>query len=180
MNITTPLQRTTSYQKSFYPQTIMDWNNLDNKIRNLNTLDSFKENLKHLSGGKANPLYLLNSTSASINQTRMRLGLSGLSYHRANYNHIKDPKCQTCGALVEDPQHFFLLCPTYETPRPDFLRGVCDILINNNIEIDFTRRPFRDYFIQTLLKGTKFISYNENVELFNLTQTFICKIHRFP
>jgi hypothetical protein len=54
MNITAPQQRTTTYQKSFYPQTINNLNNLPMNIRETPSLNTFKETLKKLAGPKSN------------------------------------------------------------------------------------------------------------------------------
>ena len=144
MNITTPLPKTTTYQKSFFPQSINDWNNLNMDIRGAPSINSFKDHQKKLCGHKINPLYHHDSSKAAINHTRIRLGLSGLSSQRFDYNHINDPRCLTCGAENEDPVHFFMLCPTYDGPRTKFLASICDILGENNIQIDFRRRNFRN------------------------------------
>jgi hypothetical protein len=120
MNITTPQQRTATYQNSFFPQTIKDWNNLDRASRTLPSIGSFKEFLRKSTGLNTNKLFHHDSSKAAISQTRMRLGLSGLSSHRHDYNHINNPKCLTCSAKKEDPTHYFLLCPTFATHRTIF------------------------------------------------------------
>jgi hypothetical protein len=75
MNITTPQIRTSTYQKSFFPQTINDWNELDRATRGLKTIDTFKDKLKNSLGYKTNHLYHQYPSKAAVNQTRMRLGL---------------------------------------------------------------------------------------------------------
>jgi hypothetical protein len=179
MNITTPLQKTTTYQKSFFPQSINDWNNLGPNLRGLNTIDSFKYHQKKLCGSKPNPLYHHNSSKAAINQTRIRLGLSGLSSQRFDYNHINDPRCLTCGAENEDPVHYFMLCRTYDGPRPKFLTDICDILTASDIEIDFRKRLFRNFFIETIIKGTNLLNEDANAKIFQITQHFIKESKRF-
>jgi hypothetical protein len=87
MNISTPQQRTSTYQNSFFPKTIKDWNNLDTAVRFLPSVDSFKDHLKKSISPKINKLYHHDCNKAAISQTRMRLGLSGLSSHRHDYNH---------------------------------------------------------------------------------------------
>ena len=121
MNITIPPQRTTTYQNSFYPQSIKDWNSLPGEIRTATSTMNFKDKLESSLGLRTNKLYHHDSNKAAINQTRMRLGLSGLGSHRHEYKHIYNPKCQTCNARTEDLTHYFLLCPTYANPRPTFL-----------------------------------------------------------
>jgi hypothetical protein len=43
LNVTIPHTRTATYQKSFFPQTIKDWNGLALMYRNVNMIDTFKE-----------------------------------------------------------------------------------------------------------------------------------------
>jgi hypothetical protein len=179
-NITTPLPKTVTYQKSFFPQSIKDWNNLPQQTREATSLSAFKENQKKTTGYKTNPNFHHNSSTASINHTRIRLGLSGLSSQRFSYNHITSPRCLTCGAANEDPVHYFLLCPTYATSRPAFLEGICDILDDKEIEIDFRRRQFREYFIQIILRGTPCMNEKTVGKIFEITQNYISNTKRFP
>jgi hypothetical protein len=179
MNITTPLPKTVTYQKSFLPNSINDWNNLSMDIRNLPSISSFKDHQKKTSGLKTNSLYHHDSSKAAINHTRIRLGLSALSSQRFDYNHINDPRCLTCGARNEDPTHYFMLCPTYNGPRPTFITGICDILRGNNIDIDFRRRHFRNLFLEIIIKGSDHLNPNVIAEIFKITQEFIKESKRF-
>ena len=179
MNISQPQTKTTTYLKSFFPQTIKDWNTLNNATRTSISISSFKDQLKKSLKLKSNPLFYLNSTRASTHQTRIRLGLSGLSSQRRDYNHIQDPKCQSCHAKTEDPEHYFLLCPTFDGPRPNFIQGVVDILIANNTDIDFRIRQFRELFIHIILNGHPSLDEESNKTIFELCQTFIRESKRF-
>jgi hypothetical protein len=180
MNITTPQMRTTTYQNSFIPQTISDWNGLEGSFRDVGTIDTFKEKLKHSLGLKTNHLYHHYPSKAAVNQTRMRLGLSGLSSQRFDYKHIDNPKCLLCGAPREDPVHYFLLCPNHGGPRVSFLTDTCLILSNTGIEIEFGIKRFRNLFIEIILKGSNLLSDANNEKIFEITQKFIKESQRFP
>jgi hypothetical protein len=162
MNITVPQLRTTTYQKSFFPQSIKDWNGLDNAIRNVKTIDTFKDKQKLSTGYTTNHLYHQYPSRAAINHTRLRLGLSALSAQRFDYNHIDNPKCLLCNAPSEDLVHYFLLCPAHATHRDTFLRETCLILNNNDIEVEFRSQRHRNLFINIVLKGTKLLSDANN------------------
>jgi hypothetical protein len=179
-NITTPAQRTTTYQMSYFPQSIRDWNKLDIQTKTAKTISTFKNRLKAKAGPKSNPLFYHDNNNAAINQSRMRMGLSALSSQRFNYNHINSPRCLTCDARIEDPAHFFLTCTTYDAPRPTLLDGTCEILARANIEIDFTKKHFRVFIIKAMLSGSTILSENENKEIMELARTFIHESHRFP
>jgi hypothetical protein len=180
MNITTPPIRTSTYQHSFFPQTIGDWNGLDRSIRGLKTIDTFKDKLKNSLGCRTNHLYHHYPSKAAVNQTRMRLGLSGLSAQRFEYKHIDNPKCLLCNALSEDLIHFFLLCPNHNGPRDAFLTDTSRVLNNNGIEIEFSSKRFRNVFIDIILKGSKLLSDQSNLTIFEITQKYIKDSQRFP
>jgi hypothetical protein len=180
MNISTPQTRTTTYQRSFFPASIKDWNDLDLVARNSVSIDAFKEYHKRNSGFKTRRLFSKYSNKAAVNHTRIRLGLSGLASQRHDYNHIDDPKCQSCHARCEDPVHYFLLCPSYELSRADFLESICQILHENNIEVDFNSNIFVKAFIDMILKGSDLLNETSNSNIFKITQSFISSSERFP
>ena len=180
LNITTPIQKTATYQNSFFPQTIKDWNNLKQETRLLKSIDTFKDTLKKSSGYKTKSLFHHNSSKAAINHTRMRLGLSGLSSHRHDYRHIDNPECPTCKATSEDPTHYFLTCPTYTGPRPTLIWEICQILYSYDIAVDFLSRPFRIFFINTLLNGSPLLRHSDNKDIFKHTHLYIKESKRFP
>ena len=179
-NITMPQQKTSTYQRSYFPQSIKDWNEIALKHREIGTIDAFKEHQKKTCSYKINHLYHLYSTRAAINQTRIRLGLSGLASQRCDYNHIKDPKCIKCNDKCESPAHYFLTCPAYAAHRVEFLEQICRILQENGIEVDLTRTSFRKLFINTILKGSPLLDDLNNGLIFVITQSFIQNSQRFP
>jgi hypothetical protein len=71
-----PQIRALTYQNSFFPQSIKNWNELSKKDREICT---FKEHQNKKSGFKNNHLYHLYSSKAATNHTRIKLGLSGLA-----------------------------------------------------------------------------------------------------
>jgi hypothetical protein len=179
-NVTMPQLKTSTYQNSFFPQSIKNWNELPTKNREVGTIHTFKEHQKKNSGYKINILYHLFSSKAAINHTRIRLGLSGLASQRFDYKHIKNPICIRCNAKSESPAHFFLLCPSYAAQRIDFLREICLILHNNNIEVDFTKKSFQNFFINTVLRGSILLDDLNNGTIFFVTQLYIQQTQRFP
>jgi hypothetical protein len=178
-NITVPQTKTTTYQKSFFPASVKNWNELNKQMRETKTIDTFKDNLKKSSGYNNNKLFNHFSNKAAVNHTRMRLGLSALASHRCDYKHIDNPKCTKCNAKEEDPLHFFLICPSYAAHRDNFLDAICNILYTNNIEVDFLSRSFRNFLIPTLLKGSLLLTEAENIQVFEITQAFIRNTKRF-
>ena len=181
MNVTAPQVRTTSYQNSFFPQSIKDWNGLDPNLRNAVSLDAFKDcqkktvNLKY----KTNPLFHHSNRKEEINHTRIRLGLSGLASQRFDYNHIDSPKCTRCSEEKEDPIHFFLLCPVYDDARADLILNVWEILNQNDINVNLGARNLGKDLVEMFLKGTPLLDETENKKILLLAQTFIKATQRF-
>ena len=143
------------------------------KDREIDTIHTFKEHQKKNSGFNVNVLYHLYSSKAAINDTRIRLGLSGLASQRFDYKHIKDPKCSRCNAKSESPAHFFLTCPSYAAHRIDFLREICHIFQNNNIEVDLAKKSAQNFFVNTILRGSLHLDDLKNGIIFLLTQSYI-------
>jgi hypothetical protein len=180
-NITIPQSKTATFQSSFFPQSIEDWNKLKIEIRNAKTIETFKEYQKKRCGYKLNHLYHQYPSKAFVNQTRMRLGLSGLAAQRYEYNHIDDPRCLLCPSRREDPVHYFLTCPAHAAHRDEFMMDVCQILHSiENFEVEFRSQRFRNQFIDIILKSTTLLSEADNIKIFEITQKFIRKSQRFP
>jgi hypothetical protein len=179
-NVTMPQQKTSTYQNSFFPKSIKNWNELSIRDREVGTIQTFKEHQKKTSGFKVNILYHLYSSKSAINHTRIRLGLSGLASQRFDYKHIKDPICTRCNAKSESPAHYFLKCPSYAAHRPFFLREICLIFQNNNIEVDLAKPSFQKIFINTILRGSLLLDDLNNGTIFFLTQLYIQQTQRFP
>jgi hypothetical protein len=182
MNISAPQTRTTTYQKSFYPQSIRDWNGMDPELRNAKSINAFKDRQRKIvnSKFKTNSLFHHSNTNEAINHTRIRLGLSGLAFQRYDYNHIDDPKCTRCSEKSEDPLHFFLICPVFEDERIDLIQKVCEVLDSNDIKIDLDSPTLGEEFIEMLLRGTPLMDEKDNKKILILAQAFIKQTKRFP
>jgi exonuclease III len=182
MNITSPQIRTSTYQNSYFPNSIKEWNTLDPNLRTAQSLSAFRDRQKKAvnSKYKTNPLFHHSNGQEAINHTRIRLGLSGLASQRFDYNHIDSPKCTRCPSQNEDPVHFFLMCPAFEDDREDLIRNVCDILNQNDIQIDLGAPYLGEEFVEMLLKGTPLVNEVENKKILKIAQTYIKNTHRFP
>jgi hypothetical protein len=180
-NITAPQTRTATFQNSFYPQSIDDWNKLDLQTRQVKTIETFKEHQKRNCGYRMNTLYHQYPSKAVTNHTRLRLGLSGLASHRCDYNHIDNPKCPLCTSKREDPIHYFLTCPAHAMHRDEFMRDICQILHSiEDFRVDFRSQRFRNQFIDIILKGTNLLNEADNRNFFEIAQKYIKNSQRFP
>ena len=111
------------------------------------------------------------------------MGLSGLNYHRHNYNFIDSAQCERCGFRKEDPLHYFLDCPSYAEARLDMLERIIPIVnhILDTFTINISNNSVREKEILThvLLHGSQELSDVENINLFNILFAFITESKRF-
>jgi hypothetical protein len=116
-NFTTGLCRLVHYAKSFIPDSIVEWNKLNNNIKGSVSVSGFKNNINLSIRRPQNQLYYFGSRWENVHLARMRIGCSLLKSH-LHYNlHVVDsPRCQ-CGYPREDPKHYFFNCPLYALSR---------------------------------------------------------------
>ena len=133
------------------------------KFKKAKSLNAFRDCQKKAvnSKYKTNPLFHHSNGQEAINHTRIRLGLSGLASKRFEYNHIDDPKCTRCPSNIEDPVHFFLVCPVFDDDRADLIQNLCEILYQNDVVIDLGARYLGEEFVEILLRGTSLINESE-------------------
>lgn len=176
-----PLARTVSYLKSFFPSAIRLWNTLGIETRNIESLASFKNRVKHSLFPESNPLYCYGSGRGAVHQARIRMGLSGLNYHRHKYKFIPSPRCDLCGSRKEDPIHYFLLCPSFTTARQNMLGAIFPLIrhIFPMTPIHLLTIQQKDELVSTLLNGNSNLNIEENKIIFDKVHQFILQSKRF-
>ena len=115
-DLSIPASRTNMFSRSFVPSTVIEWNSLENHIKTIPTLASFKN---HLMPRKVptNMLYYYGSRWANIQLARLRIGCSNLNSHLFHNLHVvNQPNC-ACGYIDENPEHFFFTCPLFTESR---------------------------------------------------------------
>ena len=173
--------RTTSMMKSFFPQTIKDWNNTDISVRSQSSLLSFKQKLKDKAGYRVNKLFSYGGRHCRVNHTRLRLGLSGLNYHRHKVNFIDDSCCPKCGSNIENPIHYFFQCPHYSTQRKRLAVRLADLLapgVHFSLVLPESKKDMEN-FLEILLNGSDDLTLTENTLLFQIVQEYIESSRRF-
>ena len=163
-NIPTFRARTSTFHKSFFPQTIRDWNKLDNKIKDAGTLDTFTSKLDSTLP-TVPKWYSIGDRRLAIIHAKMRMLCSELNDHLFSHIHVVDsPSCQ-CGHHRENNKHFLLDCPLYHNERT--------ILLNNLAQIKY------DPTVSNLLHGNKKYTDKCNIQAFGFIQKFIQSSGRF-
>ena len=161
------------YKNSFFPSSIIDWNNLDPNLRNSENFGIFKNNVLKFIRPKPNSSFNCCNLKEIRLITRLRLELSHLREHKFKYNfqNCLNPLC-SCGSSIESTSHFLLHYPIFHDKRHTFLSTL------NNIDckiLDSTD----SYLTQSLLFGcTLFHSETETLVL-NATIDYILSTERF-
>ena len=105
------------FKNSFFPSTVIEWNNLDSNITNSENLTLFKKRiLAFIRPSTNSTFHCLNPNGLKL-ITRLRLGLSHLRFHKFkhSFQDTLNPICN-CGT-VETTIHYLLLCPNLSNER---------------------------------------------------------------
>ena len=121
-NLTQFQCRTEKFRKSFFPDGIRLWNNLDERLRSSNDISEFKSNLPDVNT-KSPELFNYGERRLNIIHTQLRLQCSNLKAHLFSLHVVDDPQCN-CNIGNEDCFHFFFECPLYNLQRQDLAAKV--------------------------------------------------------
>jgi len=168
-----PLSRTERYDNSFFPFCIKNWNNLDNNIKSLPSLNEFKTKICTFIRPKARLLFVTHDQFALKILTKIRVTFSDLRDHRFNHKFNCLSATCFCGEDDETALHYFLCCPRYTNLRIIFLGKVSDI-----IGSDVTVLP-NEHLTHILMYGSNVYNNITNELIINQTLNFIIKSGRF-
>ena len=101
---------------SFIVSSIREWNLASRHLKDSPTLNTLRKCLL-IKDNFNNKINLLGNSFGHINLSRIRMGLSGLNFHRHKFHFISTSICPTCGISAETPVHYFFYCPTYAALR---------------------------------------------------------------
>ena len=107
--------RTSSYQNSFLPKTVRDWNLLSAETKTIESESAFKHKISP-KPCVLPPYYHTGGRLGQILHSRLRLNNIGLNDHLFRYGLVDTPSC-TCGSNTESSRHFLLHCPIYTNIR---------------------------------------------------------------
>ena len=127
------------FRNSFFPSTVFEWNKLDNKFRNSESVSAFKKQILKFIRPSPNSTFNVHNPHGIKLLTRLRVGLSHLREHkfRHTFQDSQDPFCN-CGRHIETTIHFFLHCSNYSNQRKTLFENISNIkrsLLNQNDSI---------------------------------------------
>ena len=161
------------YKNSFFPSSIIEWNNLDPKLRNSENLSTFKNNVLKFIRPKPNSFFNCCNLKGIRLITRLRLELSHLSEHKFKYNfrNCLNPLC-SCGLSIGSTSHFLLHCPIFHDKRHTLL-STLDNIDSKILESNDS------YLTQTFLFGSTSFDSETNTLVLNATIDYILSTERF-
>jgi hypothetical protein len=173
-NLRVPFARTTIAQRSFFPQTIREWNSLDCDIRKSVTYNIFKSRMHKLERTPTSIIFSHGYGLAPKLHCRLRLELSALNDHRFKHNFGNDRHCELCIHTKEDNSHFLLNCPRYAACRTSMLSQLSNMLCPGvNMSVFINACPM--HITKLLLNGSKDVEYETNVQILIIAFNYIIK-----
>ena len=164
LDYATVARRLQIYSTSVIPSSVKIWNELDQDIRESDSLSTFKFKLKKIYKAHAVPSFFLEGDRfLQVQHARLRNKCSNLNADLFN-NHLRDDSKCNCGCHTEDPEHFLFQCKLYSEQRRT-------LFINT--------RQFHPLSVCKLLFGIDTISGENNSLLFKNVQNYIKNTRRF-
>ena len=161
------------FKNSFFPSTIIEWNNFNPNLINSNTYGTLKNIILKFIRPSSNSVLQCHNLQGIKFLTRLCLVLSHLREHKFkhSFQDSLSPLCK-CGAEVESTSHFLLHCPIYNNDRSSLLSTIRNI--------DCKLLEITDSSLtQTLLYGNPSFGIITISLILNATIDFISSTKRF-
>ena len=133
-----------TYRNSSFSSTVIEWNNLDLKIRNSDTFCALEKSIFKFIRPCSNFIICCHSPKGIKLITRLTLGLSYLHEHkfRHNFQDTLYPIC-SCGDGIETTIHNLLHCPNYLDERRTLLGNLQNIeeKIHDKSDLEISELP---------------------------------------
>ena len=139
-----------------------EWNNLEDKIKQADSINQFKRLLAQ-KDVKVPKLYYSENRSTEIIHCKIRLEISDLNNHLFRRFLRIDSKCD-CGFRNENSKHYFFDCPRHTEARMLTLQTIPN---------------FATLRLESLTHGDNSKTSEENILVFDKVQQFITLSKRF-
>ena len=161
------------FKNSFFPSSVIEWNNLDKSIRSSESLALFKKSILQFIRPTPNRTFNCHNPIGIKLITRLRLGLSHLRDHKSKHSFLDclNPIC-CCGKDIETTVYCLLHCLIFSDER--------SIFPNNNRSIDENVLSGSDCRIsETLLFDISSFNDTKNTSILNTPVDYILSTKRF-
>ena len=162
------------FKNSFFPATIIEWNKLDWKIKNFESIETFKKRILSLIRPSPNSTFNCHNPKGIKLLSWLRLGLSHLREHQFKHS-FQDSfnPCCSCGkGEVETSSHYLLHCSNYSEERLALLNTIKNIVMSISQQSD-------SKFTNVLLFGDTSFDNNRNPFILDATIDYIISTGRF-
>ena len=151
--------RTKVFENSFFSYSIKEWSILNDRIRNIESINKFEVTILNFIRPKGIPVFDVHDTIGIKFLSRLRLNFSHLNENkfRHNFNNTVDPMC-TCGLEPGSTLHYLLLCNLYYNQRLGLLNNVC--ILNPTL-----KNYSYENLLNILLYGSEDFNCNMNKEI---------------
>ena len=115
----------TFFKNSFFPSTVIEWNNLDKSIRSSESFALFKKSILQFIRPTPKRTFNCHNPIGIKLILRLRLGLSNLRDHKFQHNFLDclNPIC-CCGKDIETTVHYLLNFPIFSDERSIFFNNI--------------------------------------------------------
>ena len=114
------------FKNTFFPSTIIEWNKLDLKIKNSESIKTFKKRILSFIRPSPNSTFNCHNPKGIKLLSRLRLGLSHLREHKFkhSFQDSLNPFCSCGKGEVETSSHYLLYCSNYLEERLALLNTI--------------------------------------------------------
>ena len=172
-NVPSIKSKHTFFKNSYIPSTIIEWNKLDQDIRNAESYALFRKHLLSFIRPEANNIFNVHNAKRIKLLTRLRVGFCHLKEGKFqhNFEDAVNPFC-SCRNFVESITHVFLHCSHFSNQRLTLINKIKDI--DNRI---FDKS--NSLITQTLLFGDEKLSITDSKSTLEITIQFLISSGRF-
>ena len=165
------------FLRSFYPDSVLIWNNLGPEIRKIETLSEFKQKLLKIIRPEQKSTFNVHDPEHLKYIYQLRVGLSPLHSHKHRHNFKDTPTdaCR-CGTGIETSEHFLLTCPLFTSPRNEMLATVNPVLL---CKIRNVPQLENQAMAKILLYGSENLNPNDNKLILEAVIKYIQHTERF-
>ena len=168
--------RNKRYLDSFYPDSVIRWNELGPEMRNIESLGKFKSAILKTIRPEKRSIFKIHHPDGVKFIYQLRLGLSSLRYHKKRHGFIDTPNDRClCGTGIETTDHFLIECPLFNEQR-ETLVSTIDPITSKVIVWDSAISSVRS---KLLLYGDGGLDDTENSIVLKATINYILSTERF-